>query len=221
MGRLKRTSPVVDVIGKVGPIVISNWKNLTIVKTLPTRKRSTKQSAKQVQENTAFSIVMQLLLAVTRAINIGFQMPRNAKMTPLNKAISYYMMHAIVGGENESYLDLAQIKFSRPIRSTQCAWNAALSAEEGRVIKVTWELNPFPMKCTQLNDWTVFIFYDSHLNLFYEVLQADTKRENLTYTIVAPKSCVDHEWYAYMFLVSADGKLVSETEYLGIVNVLA
>lgn len=221
MGRLKRAFVVGDVTGKVGPLVMSTWKGISTVKTLPTRKHSTKPSAKQVQENTNFNIIMEFLWAVLKIINIGFQMPRNAKMTPLNMATSYHMLHAIAGDQNESRIDLAKIKFSYPIKSTQCAWNAAVFAEEGRIIKVTWKLNPFPLKCTQLNDRAIFILYDSDLNFFQEVLPGDVERQTLIFTTVISKKCVGHEWFVYMFMISADGKMVSETDYLGMVKVLA
>lgn len=221
MGRITTASPIGDVKGKVGPIVMSTWKAIAIVKSLPIKKRSTKPSEKQVQENTAFSTVMQFLWPVLKVINIGFQMPRNAKMSPLNRATSYHMLHAVAGWPNKPSIDMAKIKFSRPIKSTQCAWNAVLSAEEGRIIKITWELNPFPLKCTQLNDRAVFILYDSELDWLQEVLSADLERETLIFTTLAPKRCAGHEWFAYMLMVSEDGKLVSETEYLGMVKVLA
>jgi hypothetical protein len=46
-------------------------------------------------------------------------------------------------------------------------------------------------------------------------------RSELSFTRDFDKAYAGHELYWYMFLISADGKLVSETEYLGKVTITA
>lgn len=200
---------------------MTTWKCLSIIKSLPNRKSSTKQSTIQHQQNITFRAVMDFLWSVRDVINIGFQLRRKSSMTPMNSATSFHMLNTIVGDPDEPCLDLAKIKFSQPIQSTQRAWNAALFAEEGRKIKITWELNPFPLKCTQLDDHAIFVMYDKDMNWFQEFIPRQTNRDTLVFEVIAPKQCIDHEWFAYMFFVSDNRKLVSETEFLGMVKVQA
>lgn len=220
MGTLKNGAAAGIWKGKVGNMVFSSWNTIYTIRLIPTRKSSTKQSAKQNVQNAIFRMVMQFFSEEIRIIKIGFQRPRKAKMTALNMATSYHMLNAMVGDSLQPCIDLAKIKFSKPIKSTQCAWNAALFAEEGRIIKITWELNPFPLKCTQLNDRAIFIIFDKDLGGFPASLQGDAQRDALIYTAISPIQCLGNELFVYMFLVSADGKLVSETEYLGSVTVI-
>lgn len=221
MGTLKSTAAIGVWKGKVGNVVLSSWNGIYTIRIAPTRKSTTKQSEKQSSQNTTFSLVMAFLSAVTDVIKIGFQRTRKTKMTPLNMATSYHMLKAMADDLPEPAIDLTKVKFSKPIKSTQCAWNAALFAEEGRVIKVTWELNPFPLKCTQLDDQVVFVIYDSDVNWLREFLPGPVQRDTQIFTMVMPQNCIGHKCFIYMFLVSTDRKLVSETEYLGMVKIIA
>lgn len=221
MGKATSRSVIGDYTGKVGPVIFSTWLDISTVKAFPARKKNYKLSEKQTHQVTVFSRVTDFLLPVQNTINIGFQQPKKAKMTALNKATSYHLLNAVVGEPSEPCLDLAKIKLSWPIKSTQAAWNAALIAEEGRKVTVKWELNPFPQKCTQLNDQVSIVFYDKELNWYQEILPGNVTRSTLSYTYTVQEKCIGHDIFAYMFLISADKKLVSETEYLGVVKVLA
>lgn len=219
MGKLLSGSPTGDWKGKIGNVVLSSWNSTCIIKSAPVRKNSTKQSEKQSIQNATFRMVMFFLSEVTRTIKIGYQKPRKPKMTPLNKATSYHLLNAIVDDPEQIRIDLAKVKFSMPIRSTQRAWNVVLACEEGRNVTVKWELNPFPLKCTQLNDHVIFVFYDRDTGGFREVLPGHVDRDGLSFSYIVPQNCVGHDWFCYMLMASADGKLVSETDYLGMVTI--
>lgn len=174
--------------GKIGPVTLTTWKKLNIVKSNIVRKPDT-------------------------------QLPKNISKTHMNLASSFHMKNTIINVEDKCYIDLAKVKFSQPIKLTQQAWNPALSAEEGRKVTITWELNPYPQKCSQPDDEVIIVIYNRNEDL-YLVNWAVGRREMLTYTYMAHKQHIGHDLFCYMFIASANSKLISETEYLGMVTVL-
>lgn len=217
MATRRNASALGDFNGRVGTVVLSSWKSVSTMRSVPIR-RNNKQSEKQAYQNDVFSKVTGFLQSAAAVISIGFQEPKKAKMTALNAATSFHLLNAIVGDPADPYIDLAKVKFSCPIRSTQPAWNPVLSAEEGRKITVTWELNPFPQKCTQLSDKVFLLFYDKDTDRFL-TSEGYVNRNALSYSCTLMKDA-GHEIFCYMFMASVDGKLVSETEYLGAVTLV-
>lgn len=218
MATKRNASVLGDYNGRVGTVVLSNWLSIDTMKARPIKRTNKKPSEKLVQQNDVFSKVTDFLRSAADVIYIGFQQPRKAKMTALNAATSFHMLNAVVGDPADPYIDLAKVKFSCPIRSTQSVWNPVLSAEPGRKITVKWELNPFPNKNTQLDDKVFLLFYDKKENCFL-TSEGDVKRNAMGYSCTLMPG-TGNEIYCYMFMASADGKLVSETEYLGVVTVI-
>ncbi len=205
--------------GKIGPVTLTTWKKLNIVKSNIVRKRGTKQSEKQILQNEIFKLILQFFTPAKLVIDTGFQLPKNISKTHMNLATSFHMKNTIINVEDKCYIDLAKVKFSQPIKLTKQAWNPALSAEEGRKVTITWELNPYPQKCSQPDDEVIIVIYNRNEDL-YLVNWAVGRRDMLTYTYLAHKQHIGHDLFCYMFIASANSKLISETDYLGMVTVL-
>ena len=205
--------------GKVGPTVLSPWKNIMTMRSLPGRRKKVK-SAKLIQQNELFKMVMNFLNGSLPAIRIGYQQTRKASMTQANAATSYHLLNAVVQGPEGAGIDMAKIRLSKSIWPTQPAWKPGIVAEADRMIRVSWQLNPFPHKSTRLDDQAVVVFYDDQLKKFLE-LKEPADRAAGVYTMKAHSSTVGHNYFCYLFMVSADGKLVSETQYLGMVTIMA
>lgn len=216
----KDKSIIGDFTGRIGPIVLSPWMSIMTVRIRPKRINRKKQSAKQARQNDLFSMIIAFLRGATDVINKGFQQPKKRVMTPLNAATSFHLQNAIVEDRDNIYIDMSKVKFSSPIKTTQSAWNAELIAEEGRKITVIWELNPSPQNGTELDDDVVIIYYSKAWKTF-KLAHDEVARNAMHFTITEEKKSIGTEVYCYMFLVSADGKLVSETEFLGAVTVMA
>ncbi len=84
----------------------------------------------------------------------------------MNLASSFHMKNTIINVGDKCYIDLAKVKFSQPIKLTQQAWNPTLSAEEGRKVTITWELNPYPQKCSQPDDEVIIVIYNRNEDLY-------------------------------------------------------
>lgn len=205
--------------GKVGNVVLSPWKNIMTMRSLPNRKKKAKSTA-LIQQNELFKMVMQFLSEALPAINVGFQQAKSASMTKMNAATSFHLLNAVVQDTTGAYIDMATVKFSKPIWLTQPAWKAKAVAEAGHKIKVQWELNPFPNKCTQLNDKAVLVFYNDQMSSF-SVVNGKVDRQSMGYTFNAPAVFKGRDYFCYLFMASKDGKLIAPTQYLGQVKVMA
>lgn len=218
MATRRNASMLGDFNGRIGTVVLSSWKRVSTMRGVPVINKNKKPSEKRAYQNDVFSKVMNFLRSAADVISIGFQEPKKAKMTALNAATSFHLLNAIVGDPADPYIDLAKVKFSCPIWSTQSAWNPVLFAEEGKKITVTWELNPFPQKCTQLSDKVFLLFYDKQKDRFLTSEgRVNRSAQRCSSTLMKDAGS---EIYCYMFMASADGKLVSETEYLGAVTLM-
>ncbi|WP_442589894.1 DUF6266 family protein [Pedobacter sp. AW31-3R] len=218
MGRIINRDILGEISGAVGTVVISKWRNLTTIRSRPEKRKHKKTSPQQARQNDIFRTITDFLQPLKDIVNLGFQDFGNSGMSPVNMACSDILLNGIVKEEEDFYIDLAKVRFSKPIRSTQCAWNPTVKAEEGRKITFTWELNPFPKKCTQLDDTIVVVCYNRERDYFQTRINC-TQRSELSFSITKFNDEIGQEVFCYLFMASADKKLVSETEFLGSVIV--
>lgn len=216
MATRRSNSPFGDYHGTVGTVVLSEWKSIPVMRSCPT-KRKKKGSIKQQQQNKLLGMVSSFLITAKDIINLAFQQPKLAKMTLYNAAVSYHMENAVFGNPDDPQLNLSKVKLSCPIHQTETVWNPGLFLEPGGKIIVTWEQNPFPQKCTQLSDKVNIVFYYADSGRF-SLHRNSCVRSDSSYTYTVQHGKSGDEVYCYMFMLSQDGKLVSETEYLGMVS---
>jgi len=203
-----------NIRGKVGYIVLTNWKNILVVKGLPSKTK--KVSDDQRVQRVLFSAVTKFLCKATDIYRLGYQLPKKSNLTPMNLATTYHMANAVVGEYPDFSLELSKIKFTNAIRPTENGWNAKLTRETNSHVEVSWELNPFPEKVTQLDDQAVVVIYDSFENGFL-MYNKGVQRRGLSFVIDYHTSA-GLEIFYWLFFISANGKFVSETEYLGSVT---
>jgi len=223
MGKVGGGSVLGDVSGLVGPIVVTRWKRTGVVKLRPTKPKKGKKTPKQAKQRALFSVVTDFLSQIgERVINEGYRFSGRAEMTPGNAAFSYHMTNALTGESPDYKINFSRVKLSRPVQSTEQAWNARFNAAEGRKLSVNWELNSFPQKSTRQDDIAVIVFFNITENTI--VARTSSKsgpvRSKLNYVYTGAPKHVGHECCGWMFFISADGKRVSETEYLGTVKLI-
>lgn len=204
--------------GKVGTVTLSTWMSIETMRSNVGRKKKL-PSEKQLIQIGIMKLVSSFLSSLLGVINIGYQQPKYPEMTKMNAAVKYHIKNALVGDEKNRFFDLSKIKLSKPIRSTQSAWNPVVEFNADRTIKVSWELNPYPLKSTQLDDIVILVFYHKELDRFD--MRWEIRRDDLTFTYTSFTNTVGHEVCCYMLITSADKKLVSETKYLGMGTVMA
>jgi hypothetical protein len=221
MARQKNGSILGEMSGKVGNVVLTRWKDIKIVKSCPTPVRKGKESVKQLKQRALFRSVMEFLSCLgKRAVNLGFQLPKNAKITASNAAASYHLQHAVSGKYPEYYIDLEKVRLSKPLNRTEEGLNAKFSSK-GKGMSVQWELNSFPEKTTRLDDRAIVVAFNGTRGIGLSYNEDNILRSSLSYSFACPDRFVGDEIFCWMFFVSANGKRVSETQYLGSVTLRA
>ena len=218
MGKNKSRSILGDFTGKLGPVVLSTYRGTPTIRSLSATSKKP-ASSKQLGQREIFRLVGQLCRQVKEIIKIGYQPPKNPKMSPLNAATSYHMKNCIVGDPNNPDFDFAKFRLSCPIRKTEQAWKAKISASAGNTVAVQWKLNPYPQKYTQLDDKVYLVFYHTTFHRFYSFRKV-CKRSDLMYSYTFNELFTGQELFCYQLLVSADGKRVSDTQYLGRIDMI-
>ena len=218
MATLRNNSILGDYFGAIGTVVLSKWKGIFILKSRPIKRTKKTKSGKVIQQNNVFGMVSSFLASALEMINLCYQGPKLATMTPFNAAVAYHLKNAFTGDPNDPGINLELIKFGFPIRKTQSVWNPMLSLGEGNNVLINWETNPFPHKNTELDDKVILVFYNKNGGVF-RCIRKVIERSDLSFTEKFDRGYAGDEIYWYLFLISADGKLVSETEYLGMVTI--
>ena len=200
-----------DIRGKAGQVVLTSWKNVLVIKGLSAKTK--KVSEGQQFQRLLFKCVMQFLAKATDCYQLGYQLPRKANVTEMNLATAYHLANAVVGEYPNFSIELSKVKFSNALRPTENGWNAKLSMAENSNAVVSWEINPFPEKVTQLDDQAVVVIYDTVENIF-RLHSKGVQRRQLSFEIDWSMH-EGSEIYYWLFFISVDGKFVSETEFLG------
>ena len=159
-------------------------------------------------------IISPLLSFYTAEINIGFQYG-SRRTTPMNKAIKRNITNAI-DGDQVYNLYYPALVFSTGKREP--AWATKLSLADGNEIKVKWDV-PKTAKMSLIgNDEPIFILYNSTQKRKCDGYSI-AKRKDLSATMTA-KGKPGDIIYCWMFFVSPDQKTVSDTDYLGCVEIV-
>jgi hypothetical protein len=211
-----------NVTGKVGTVVMCRWRVLWIMKSSPSKITEAKVTVKQIENRALFKATMNFfsIVSANNKLFDAFQLKPKEKITKVNAAISYHLTHAIVGEYPDYAIDLSKLRFSRALRSTENGYRAKFTIE-GLLAKITWQLNPYREKNTQLSDRAVLFFYFSVENVDEVIIKHDdgAQRSALSSERRFPKSLIGAQLHCWIYFRSEDGKLVSDTEYLGALTV--
>lgn len=159
-------------------------------------------------------IISPLLSLFKDQINKGFE-HGNRGTTPFNKAVSRNINGAI-GGDSIYNIYFPALVFSAGKRES--AWATKLTLVNKEEVHVKWEV-PKTAKMSLIgDDEPCFIFYNSTQEVACTTHQS-SKRSDLETSIKISGANAGDLIYAYMFFVSHDRKSVSNTDYLGYLEI--
>jgi len=217
MARSKNKSILGDLSGQVGPVVVTESRGVAVVRSMPNKPRRKKPlKGKKKTHTTSFGKVVSLLRSALHVINLGYPQSRSSHMSAINAAVSWNFNNALTNDPDNPLLNMAKVKLSFPIKITQKAWEAELSVDAEYKVTIAWKLNPAPKKCTQLDDRAVIVMYhDNGKRSRFLSWENAALRSDLNFTFNLDYWKKGREVHFYMFMISADNKLVSDTQYLG------
>lgn len=159
-------------------------------------------------------IVSPLLSLFKDQINMGFE-HGDRRTTPFNKAVSRNINGAI-GGKRIYNIYFPKLVFSAGKRET--AWATKLTLVNENEVKVKWEV-PKTAKMSLIgDDEACFVFYNSTKDVSCAEYDP-SKRKDLEAAITLSGARSGDMIYAYMFFVAHDRKSVSNTDYLGCIEI--
>jgi len=221
MGILVKASIFGEIKGKVGREVICGHRSQTVIKSAPGKRLNSDEKTKRVKDKALFKLVNVIVGKLTKRLPKGllkqtYQLPANAKYTAHNAMTKQVWSDALTGEYPDHYIDLSLVKFSKPLRPTEKARNVKLAIADDE-LQVSWELNPLPDKTTRLDDLVYVVCFDIDQKMVELLSYATVRRSDLLCSEKLIYHVSGHQYCFWLFLLSADGKRVSETQCLGTV----
>ena len=203
--------------GKVGSVVASKWKGIKVVKNYP-EKSSKPKSEPQLSQTSQFGLVGSFLKKAAGLISVGYQGVSGA-VTPWNIALKYHLEEAITGTYPNFQLNYEMVRLSLEDSAMDWAPDAKAIAVAGMMVKVSWKLDANASKSTQPTDKAYIFLYNPAKKKSVSVT-GNMLRSALSRDLPMPSYFTGDVLYSWLFFTSADGKIVSETQYLGSVTII-
>jgi len=205
--------------GKVGTLIASKWKRTFVARGLSAKSKKP-ASLSQADHRAKFGAVTKLLGRVSDLIIVGYQNATNGNNTAMNVASKWHLANAVTGVYPDYEIDLPKLTLSVGKETqVQNAYYSTLAAAPERLITVSWEVNPFKPAKTLDTDKLTVLLYSVEKDKFITFVSI-AARAALTAVMDLPDKYAGDTMHVWIFFTSADGKLVSQSDYLGLITVL-
>lgn len=206
--------------GKVGTLIASKWKRTFVARGLSAKSKKP-ASLSQADHRTKFGVVTTFLGRMSELIIVGYRNTVNGNNSPMNVATKYHMANAVKGIYPNYQIDLTKVRLSvGKDTQVESAYYRTLTAAPERLLTLSWKVNPFKPAKTLDSDQLTVLLYSVEKDRFI-TFNALALRSDLSALIDLPDVYAGDTVHLWIFFVSEDGKLVSESEYLGLIKVLA
>lgn len=213
MGRLTG-GPYYDLIGRTGNNVGRRvrGKNLFYMRPHPSTKP---RSAAQLAVQERLGMAASWLSWVAPMIEIGFQ-EHEENESAMNAAVSYTIKNAITGVAPLQTINYPNVLFSRG--KVSMASEAEVAVTVASRLDFSWD-DSRDNGIGSLTDMANFVVYNVDKDYFAVIADA-VPRSAMSYNMTLPASFAGDNVHIYTHFVSADGKMVSNSLYLGTAIVL-
>lgn len=181
------------------------------------RKKPAKSSKppvqSQIDQRIKFAIVAAFVKSLAPVIQIGYQSFN--KNSPRNAAVSYHLKNAITGVSPDFAFDYTAAVLSKG--GLPKGMEMELTELPDRGLKLSWtQANSLTQndKLVRGTDLVYAVFYSVEEKM-YLVIEGSATRASLEANTIIPRMFKGNTLHSYVFFVSADGKLVSDSQYLG------
>ncbi|NLF44398.1 MAG: hypothetical protein GX587_17040 [Bacteroidales bacterium] len=199
--------------GKVGNVIGGNWKGIDYMRVKPASVANP-QTAGQVDQRTKFSTVLGFLQPLRGFLKVGF---RNyaVKMTEFNSAMSYNVQNAIIGDYPDFIIDFEAALISRG--GLTAALNPTVGSDLTGVLQFNWVDNSIDGNARPTDRAMVLAYNPTRNEAVY--VTDGSPRSAGAHTLTVPNQYSGDTVYAFIAFISADGKEVSNSRYIGSVEV--
>lgn len=196
------------ITGKLSSVVGSSWKGVPYLKM---ENRKTKKKAPTVAQqlhHQKFSFLTKWLKPLHPFVLVGY---RNLAQhtTEINAAFSYHFKAALKVGETGLYIDYESVKLSQG--RLKGLHQYELSRGQN-TLQLNWKNSNG--RLSVYNDQLMLVLYNDEL-AFADGFTGGVKRSAKTHTFTFEPALVGKYFHVFVGLVSANGKEISESQYLG------
>lgn len=199
--------------GKIGNVVGGSWKGINYMRVLT--KPSNPNSEKQQNQRTKFTTALSFLQPITPFLRVGYKL-FTAKQTAFNAAMSNVLTNGIAGEAPNLELVYAAISVSKG--NLTPVVNPAFTYDSGE-ITMTWDDNS-GSGTAKATDKAMYVVYNpTKVDAVFETAGAD--RSVKTQVADLPAEWIGDTVHIYLAFITADGKDLANSAYLGSVEVVA
>ena len=197
--------------GKVGTVVGGSWKGISYMRSLPQKVKNPRTEG-QVSQRSKFAITMYYLKPMTAFLRTGWKLYAH-RQSPINAAMSYALANAITGAYPDYDIDPSKVLVSRGSLATAVNANAN---DAGGSIDISWDDNSGVSNAKQTDKALIAIANPTK----GEAVTITTGEERMTgyQNVAIPADWSGDEVQVYLGFISEDGKEVSNSVYLGVIN---
>ena len=201
-------------MGKVGTVVGSIWNGVHYLRSLG--DYTDNPTTAQLNARAKVSLMMPFLADIKILINQGWASRAGKGLTAMNAASSYHLKNAVTGVAPLYSVDYPQVVFS--LGALDGAELPDVATGAGISIDFNWTPQTTFMGGGAATDKATMLVYCPLENKFVFV-KGVTPRSAGTYNMLLPALFSGNTVHAWLGFVSADGKVVSDSVYIGAVPV--
>ncbi|WP_276089710.1 DUF6266 family protein [Pedobacter sp. JY14-1] len=219
MGRT-RTGVLGDASGRVDNVVFAEYRDDNVIRKRP-KKSSKPATAAQLAWRASFELMRSFMSKDCKSLfNVGFQSARQQGITPFNKAFSLNVRHAVAGVYPALAIDYAEVLFAKgdlkavqaPVLATtvdgqiDVSWNDnSPAADADDLLHPGLDKITVLAHCPVLQDWVI--------------QEGAALRTAAAYDLQVPALWSGKEVQVWGYFVRSDGKKVSASKYMGVIEV--
>lgn len=194
--------------GKVGTVVGGSWKGISYMRGRAQSVKNPRTEA-QMEQRSKFALTLSFLKPITSYVRVGYKTYAN-KQTEFNAAMSYICLNAITGTYPNYALDFSLALVSRG--NLTSAANATATAASGK-INFSWSDNSGAGDAQNTDLAMPLAFNKDKGEAVFNT--ASNTRASESAELNLPADWVGDKVEVYIGFVSADGKSVANSVYLG------
>lgn len=215
MGILVKKGSIGSVSGTVGNVVVSKWRGKDVVRK-PKTKRSKKKKKPEQEQNIRLSTVTHFLSRFKDEIRIGFE-KKIRKDPAFQTAVKRNLKDAVLGEHPPFRMNYKKVIFSDG--ELDMAWGAKIELTSTLDVHVVWEVPETSRIKITGQDVVCLVLYNENKHRVLNLSDKGWKRSDFEITTPLGNLYHGHTFHAWIFFVSPDGKSVSNTRYIGSVQV--
>ncbi|SEA76114.1 DUF6266 family protein [Pedobacter hartonius] len=215
MAIITKKGPAGAMSGQIGGVVVTRWRGTDVGKSTPGKRRK-KKDRQPLEQNLRLKLVTKFLSPFKQHIKIGFD-KKTSKNPGFQTAVEYNLKHAVAGVYPDFEIDYRKAVFSQG--ALDMAWAAKIVLRGDHEILVTWEVPETSKIKVTGNDGCHVMLYSNKRHGLVDLGKLYVTRKDLQFSSVFSMNYYGETLQAWIFFSSPDNGAVSNTRYIGSIEI--